>query len=190
MRAMRIFDVGDGTITVRLDQSFNTLEPMAARELARFDLDGEYPRTPDDVPRKYWAWDGNAIVEADAAVKAAIDAEDVAQQDARIAALAAIPVSATATLKDQVDALEAIIDWYIAQGVAIERPSNIVSMTSLINEWLDTIRDGNTALWMEGTQKSLAMLTTYNTLSDLLKVNGVAVSDLATTINAIWQYTP
>ena len=39
MRALRIFDHGDGTVRIKRDQSFNTLAPMATNELVRFDMD-------------------------------------------------------------------------------------------------------------------------------------------------------
>ena len=79
MRAIRIFDDGDGTVTVQRDNSLNTLAPMAANELARINIDTDpIPAYPDGVDRKYWAWDGANVVEASPAVKDAIDAADTA----------------------------------------------------------------------------------------------------------------
>jgi len=78
MKALRIFDHGDGTIRVKRDLSFNSLAPMAANELARFDIDAdELPTALEDVDKRFWAWDGVTIVEASRSVQGAITgAED------------------------------------------------------------------------------------------------------------------
>ena len=82
MKALRIFDHGDGTVRIKREPSFNTLAPMAANELARFDMDTDaLPTAPDGVDSRFWAWDGSQIIEASQAVRDAITgAEDAAAQ--------------------------------------------------------------------------------------------------------------
>lgn len=98
MRAYRVLENGNGTVRVERDESFNTSAPLAANELARYDMDADVlPVTPAGVPEKYWAWNGSAIVEASQAVKDAIDALIVAPDpvaDADAALAVACPVFA------------------------------------------------------------------------------------------------
>ena len=90
MKALRIFDHGDGTVRIKREPSFNTLAPMAANELARFDMDNDaLPAAPDGVDSRFWAWDGSALVEASQAVQDAIAATDAEAQAAQAAALLA-----------------------------------------------------------------------------------------------------
>ena len=87
MRALRIFDHGDGTVRVSRNNSFNTAKPMAANELARFDIDvDELPTAPEGVDKRFWAWDGSEIVEASRAVQDAIAATDADAQAEQAAA--------------------------------------------------------------------------------------------------------
>jgi len=82
MRALRIFDNGDGTVRVKRDPSFNSLAPMAANEVARLDMDNDALPTPlEGVHQRFWAWNGSAIVEASQAIQDAITgAEEAAAQ--------------------------------------------------------------------------------------------------------------
>jgi hypothetical protein len=101
MRAGFIIDDGDGTISVVVEQSWNTPENKP-NQLAKYNLDEPYPTPPVGVPAKYWAWNGSEIVEASQAVKDAVDAADAVQAQADKDALKA---TITAALTDPVTAV-------------------------------------------------------------------------------------
>jgi len=80
MRAAFIIDNGNGTISIRREQSWNTPDNVP-NQLAKFDMDhNELPTVPVGV--EYLAWNGSEIVEASQSVQDAItDAEDSEAQE-------------------------------------------------------------------------------------------------------------
>jgi len=81
MRAGFIIDDGDGTISLVKEESWNTPQNKP-NQLAKFDLDLPHPIPPVGVDKRYWAWDGSAIVEAEQSVKDAVDAAIAAAKEA------------------------------------------------------------------------------------------------------------
>ena len=70
----RIYDDGDGTVTVVRAKSLNSAAPMAPGELGRKPFDYALP----GCAAKYYAWNGTEVVEASQAVKDAVDAAEAA----------------------------------------------------------------------------------------------------------------
>ena len=71
MRAFFVLDNGNGTVRVEIDRSWNTPQDKPG-QLVKLDMDRDpVPEVPD---AKYLQWDGKALVPADAATVAAIEA--------------------------------------------------------------------------------------------------------------------
>lgn len=130
MRAMFVLDNGNGTVRVEYDFSWNT-PANKPNQLAKFDLDVPgVPEVPSTIPAKYLAWNGAAFVEADAAVKAAVDAVEAAE--------AAVRYPEPDTTVPMVDASGVTVGTarIVANAVTLE-PIIVVNSQSPKRSWQD-----------------------------------------------------
>jgi len=188
---LRVFDDGDGTVTVQKDRTLND-DTVAPRRneitFGTWEYRGvtHYKRLPLNytnhlsIDASYRVATDEGITEASQKIKDVIAAKQAAEMEVFLAT--ELPEAPElGAYSNVVIRVENMIDWFRKQGLDLQRPIKPTRATLLISEWIQAQEDaGNADLASRGQTYSVSLL------SALLQFDEVGVT--IEQVNAAYEY--